>query len=163
MKSTMLVGKKFKDQVEIIKSEVKVMSAKQKRKNLLLDFNALNNVERYRYFWQKDTGTNLHLVRFLIIVDSMRKENGYHLFEFINEFLPFREKSYQTLWLIVKAANKKKHLLGLKCDVEKDDTLENMRYAQPEPDNEVEINYDKDRAAWTLIKKFEQPFAKEDI
>ena len=97
MKSTMLAGKKFKDQVEIIKSEVKVMSSKQKRKNLLLDFNALNNVERYRYFWQKDTGTNLHLVRFLIIVDSMRKENGYHFFEFINEFLPFREKSYQTL------------------------------------------------------------------
>ena len=159
----MLVRRTFKDQVEIIKSEVKVMSGKQKRKNLLLDFNALNNVERYRYFWQKDTGTYFHLVRFLFIVDSMRKETGYSFFEFINEFLPFREKSYQTLWLIVKTANKKKHLLGLKCDVEKDDTLENMRYAQPEPDNEVEINYDKARAAWKLIKKFEHPFEKEDI
>jgi len=163
MKSTMLFGKKFKDQVSIIKEEIKEMSGKERKKNLQKDFATLNNVDRYKYFWQADTGTNLRLVRFLLIADAMRKETGYTFFELINNFLPFKEKSYQTLWLIVKAANKKKHILGLKCDIDKDDTIDAMRWAQPEPDNEVEINYDKAREAWKLIKKNELPFKKDKI
>ena len=163
MKSTALVGKSFKDQVEIIKSEVKWMSGKERKKSLQADFAALNNVDRYKYFWQADTATNFHFVRFLLLADAMRKENNYSFFELINAFLPFREKAYQTLWLVVKGANKKRHLLGLKCDIEKDDTLENLKYAQPAADNEVEINYDTARTAWKLLKKFDEPFHKEDL
>ena len=104
------------DRLDILETYVNDLSNKKSRKLFISSFNTLNNPNRWKYIWQRDTITHIKFLLFLTLLKREMKKSNLHSgdiedFIYTTEVLSnIRENKTAifTLYLIVKVFKKRK-------------------------------------------------------